>query len=54
MKFWMSVVVYLLIGALLGWGMLRMVHGHPGLLIAGLLVYIVAFGKLGCLPGKSH
>ena len=54
MKFVLSVVVYLLMAAVLGWGILLMVKGEPWLLIVGFLAYAVAFAKLGCLPGKSH
>ena len=54
MKFFLALIVYLLIAAVLGWGMLLMVKGSPWLLIVSFLAYCVAFGKLGCLPGKSH
>ncbi|HEV2391408.1 MAG TPA: hypothetical protein VG146_03495 [Verrucomicrobiae bacterium] len=54
MKFILAIAAYLLIALVLGWGILLMVKGDPWLLIAGFLVYVVAFGKLGCLPGKSH
>jgi hypothetical protein len=54
MKFLLAIVAYLLIAAVLGWGMLLAVKGNPWLLIVGFLAYAVAFGKLGCLPGKSH
>ena len=49
MKFLLSIVVYLLIGALLAWGILLMMHGKPWLLIGGLVAYIVAVAKVGCL-----
>lgn len=49
MKFLLSIVVYLLIGALLCWGILLMMHGKPWLLIGGLVAYIVAVAKMGCL-----
>ena len=45
----MSIVVYLLIGALLGWGILLMMHGKPWLLIGVVVAYIVAVAKMGCL-----
>jgi len=55
MKFLLAILAYLLIGLVLGWGILLAVHGNPWLLIAGFLAYVVAFGKLGCLPTKkSH
>ena len=49
MKFLISVVVYLLIGALLSWGILLMMHGKPWLLIGVAVAYILAVAKLGCL-----
>ncbi len=54
MKFFLAIVVYLLMALVLGWGILRAVHGEPWLLIAGVLAYAVAFAKLGCLPSKGH
>jgi len=49
MRFLMSVVVYLLIGALLSWGILLMMHGKPWLLIGVAVAYVLAVAKLGCL-----
>lgn len=54
MKFLLAVVVYLLISALLGAGILLTFKGNHWLLIVGCLAYAVAFAKLGCLPGKAH
>lgn len=54
MKFLMAIVAYLLIGGVLGWGILLLIKGSPWLLAASFLAYVIAFGKLGCLPGKSH
>jgi len=54
MKFFLAILAYLLIGAVLGSGILLAVKGNLWLLIVGFLAYVVAFGKLGCLPGKSH
>ena len=54
MKLFSAVLVYLVIGLILGWGILLAVKGSLWLLIAGLVVYVVAFAKFGCLPGKSH
>jgi F0F1-type ATP synthase assembly protein I len=50
MKLVFAVLVYLLIGVFLGWGLLLLMAGKPWLLIAALLVYVVAFAKIGCLP----
>ena len=54
MKLFLAIVAYVLIGVVLGWGMLLTVRGNPWLLLFGLLAYIVAFGKIGCLPKQSH
>jgi hypothetical protein len=54
MKFWMAVLAYLAIGAVLGFGMIMAVKGHIWLLLVGFIAYVVAFGKLGCLPKSSH
>jgi len=56
MKFYASILAYLVIGAVLGWGILLAVSkGNFWLLGIGILTYVVAFAKIGCLPsGKSH
>lgn len=55
MKFFASIVAYLLIGLILGTGIYEAVKGHLWLLVVAVLVYILAFAKLGCLPrSKSH
>lgn len=54
MNFLLAVVAYLIIGLVLGIGMVLVMKGSPWLLIAGLIAYVVAFGKIGCLPKKSH
>ena len=55
MKFFSAIVAYLLIGAILGAGIYEAVKGHLWLLGVALLVYVLAFAKLGCLPSsKSH
>ena len=48
MKLFLAVFVYLLIGAILGWGILLMMAGKPWLLIAAFVVYVLAFAKIGC------
>ncbi len=53
MKFLMAILVYLVIGLVLGSGILLMVNGNPWLLIVGFLAYAVVFTKAGCLP-KPH
>jgi F0F1-type ATP synthase assembly protein I len=54
MRFFTAIVVYLLIGLVLGWGILLTVKGNPWLLIVSFLAYVVAFAKIGCLPNKTH
>ena len=54
MKFLLAIIAYLVIAFVLGWGILLAVKGNPWLLVAGFVAYVVAFGKLGCLPTKSH
>jgi hypothetical protein len=54
MKFFLAILVYLAIAAVLGLGMLLAVKGNLWLLIVGFLVYVVAFAKIGCLPHKTH
>jgi hypothetical protein len=53
MKFLLAILAYLLISAVLGWGILLTFKGNPWILIVGFLVYAIAFAKAGCLPGKS-
>jgi hypothetical protein len=55
MKFFSAIVAYLLIGAVLGVGIYEAVKGHLWILAVAVLLYIIAFAKLGCLPSsKSH
>ena len=53
MKFFMAIVVYLLMGLMLGLGVLLTVKGNPWLLITGLGLYLVLLGTIGCLPPKT-
>jgi hypothetical protein len=56
MKFFGAIVAYLLIAAVLGWGILLAASkGNFWLLAISSLVYVVAFAKIGCLPSnESH
>jgi len=54
MKFLAAILAYLVIGLLLAWGLLLAVKGEAWLLVVGMLAYVVAFARLGCLPKKSH
>lgn len=54
MKFLAAILAYLVIGLVLGWGILLAVKGNAWLLIVSFLAYVILFGKIGCLPKKSH
>ena len=51
MKLALAILIYLLIGLVLGTGILLLVAGKPWLLIVAFLIYAVAFGRT-CL--HSH
>jgi hypothetical protein len=50
MKFWLSLIVYLVMGALLSWGILIAVQpgGKPWVLLTVLAAYLVAMARNGC------
>jgi hypothetical protein len=55
MKFLGAIIAYLVIGFILGWGILQAVNDHFWLLGISFFAYVVAFGKIGCLPPtKAH
>lgn len=55
MKFYAAAAVYVLMGVILGAGIYEAVYGHYWLLAAGVIAYLAALIKLGCLPpSKSH
>lgn len=55
MRFLFAIIVYLLIGIILGLGIyLGMAKGSWWFFAAGLIAYIVGFAKIGCLPAKTH
>lgn len=54
MKFTLALLTYLVMSFFLGWGILLLVSGKPALLVVSLLIYLLAFAKAGCLPGKAH
>jgi hypothetical protein len=47
-----SLIVYLLIGVVLGAGIFLMMKGSLWLLLLGLLVYFILFIKYGCLSSQ--
>jgi membrane protein YdbS with pleckstrin-like domain len=54
MKFALAILVYLIIAVILGAGILEVMAGKPWLLAAGAVAFIVAFGRIGCMPKKPH
>jgi hypothetical protein len=49
MNFALAILVYLLMAAVLGAGILLLVLGKPLLFIIAVIAFILAFAKLGCL-----
>ena len=49
MKLIYAFAVWLIMGALIGSGLLMAVNGSPWLLVASVLGFIVAVGKIGCM-----
>jgi hypothetical protein len=54
MKLLWAIIAYLMIGLVLGVGLVLTMKGSPWLLVISFIAYVVAFGKIGCLPKKSH
>ncbi len=55
MKFFAAIVAYVVIGLILGLGIFEAMQGHYWFMAVGIVAYLIAFAKLGCLPsGKSH
>lgn len=49
MKFVMAVILQVLMGLFLMWGMIQAAQGSFWLLIAGLVAYLVVFVRAGCV-----
>lgn len=49
MKLLCACVVWVGMGAILGAGILMAVKGSPWLLVAGLIGFAIAVGKIGCM-----
>ncbi len=49
MMFALAILVYLLMAAVIGAGILLLVAGKPLFLIIALIAFVVAFGRLGCM-----
>ncbi len=54
MKLILSIVAYLLIAGVLGWGIMLALKGSFWLLIVATITYLLMFSKFGCLPKQSH
>ena len=48
MKFFYAILVWMLMGIVIGTGMVMAVKGSPWLLIASVVGFVVAVGKIGC------
>jgi hypothetical protein len=48
MKLVFAVAVWLIMGAIISTGLVLAVNGSPWLLLAGVLGFIIAVGKIGC------
>ena len=49
MKLALAILVYAVMGLVLGSGILLVVAGKPWLLIAAVIAYVLLFSKVGCL-----
>ena len=49
MKFALAILVFLMMAAILGAGILALVAGKPLLLIIGFVGFVLLFAKFGCL-----
>ncbi|HTY86017.1 MAG TPA: hypothetical protein VMB80_01010 [Candidatus Acidoferrum sp.] len=49
MKLALAGLIYLVLAAVLCTGILLMVAGNPWPLLISFVLYVVAFGKIGCL-----
>ena len=48
MKLLAAVIVHILMGLFLMWGIIQAVHGSFWLLIVGVLAYLLVFARAGC------
>jgi hypothetical protein len=49
MKFALAILAFLLMAGILGAGILLLLAGKPLLLVIGVVGFVVAFAKYGCL-----
>jgi hypothetical protein len=50
MKLALAVLIYLIIVAILGAGIFLAAVGKPLFLVIGFIAFVVAFGRIGCMP----
>lgn len=50
MKLALAVLIYLIIAAILGAGIFLAAVGKPLFLVIGFIAFVVAFGRIGCMP----
>lgn len=50
MKLALAVLTYLIMAAILGAGIFLAAVGKPLFLIIAFIAFVVAFGRLGCMP----
>jgi hypothetical protein len=48
MKFVLAIIVHVLLGLFLMWGMIQAVQGNWWILIASCVVYLAIFTRAGC------
>ena len=49
MKFYAAIVIWLVMAAIIGTGLLLAVKGSPWLLLASLAGFVIAIAKIACL-----
>jgi hypothetical protein len=49
MKLFLAILIYLLLGVILGVGIVLALKGSWWFLIAAFLAYVILFSKIGCL-----
>jgi hypothetical protein len=50
MKLALAILIYLIIALILGAGILLVMAGKPWFLVIGFIAFVVAFGRIGCMP----
>jgi hypothetical protein len=50
MKLALAILIYLIIALILGASILLVMAGKPWFLVAAFIAFVVAFGRIGCMP----